>query len=65
MSTTASDSDLFYQHIWVTWAGLPLAAKDISEGKVTSLVASSIDIVFVGAAAFFDAKIHNSFNINK
>lgn len=58
MCATAGDTD-FFDGCAAARAGLAVEAKDICELQVTSLFAFGVDVIFVGAAAFFDGELEN------
>ena len=62
---TAGNAEFFDQYIWVARARLALAAKHARKCQVAPFVSLGIDVVFVGTAPFFDAQIHNVFNLGK
>ena len=65
MRAAASDAKFFDQNVGVARAGLPVTSKHVCKLEVTSFVSLGINVIFVSAATFFYAEIHDSFDIRE
>ena len=62
MGASPSNADFFYSRT-TAWARFAFESEYVCELQVAPLFAFSIDVVFVGAAALFDAQVHDGADI--